>query len=218
MPSPAPLARWAPRACSASSFCTNTGHRAESSPRIGNKKTQPEAGLLLNGAKETRTPDPLHACHASQANCLATTSQGSKQAQRLDFQAKLWRLETKSGRTIAQLPGGKSTLIAPEQAAGSKGRNLHLEITPKSRHAEHLLINASQVKAHGQNSGRKRPARSTIKRTYGTWVGAGGTLSCFKIQRREAGCQVTCKRAPPSPPRFVLLPAAALRCSSSLVS
>ena len=25
------------------------------------QKTQPKAGLLLNGAKETRTPDPLHA-------------------------------------------------------------------------------------------------------------------------------------------------------------
>ena len=39
-----------------------TDHAANSPPpRIGNKKTQPKTGLLLDGAKETRTPDPLHA-------------------------------------------------------------------------------------------------------------------------------------------------------------
>ena len=38
-----------------------TDHAANSPPpRIDNKKTQPKTGLLLNGAKETRTPDPLH--------------------------------------------------------------------------------------------------------------------------------------------------------------
>ena len=60
MPSPAPLARWAPRACTASSFAPIQGIERNHRRALA-IKTQPKAGLLLNGAKETRTSDPLHA-------------------------------------------------------------------------------------------------------------------------------------------------------------